>query len=101
MDSQKWIIRDSGKGGWIISPLSNLSLAINIETTIANGSKLIISNTQENYNQLFCLYNISSQEAMKEDGIYKIATSKDIGKSIEVPGANIDNNIQIGIWDYR
>ena len=27
LDSQKWQIRDSGKSGWIISPLSNLQLS--------------------------------------------------------------------------
>ena len=40
-------------------------------------------------------------EKTKENGIYKIAVSQDINKSIEVPGGNEDNNIQLGIWDYR
>ena len=101
LNSQKWIIRDSGKGGWVISPLTNPMLAISIENIVENGSKLILSNTQENYNQLFCLYNISSQERTKENGIYKIVTSKDLGKSIEVPGGDTNNDVQLGIWDYR
>ena len=50
---------------------------------------------------MFCLYNLKVQERTKEDGIYKIVASYDINKSIEVPGANRDNNIQLGIWDYR
>lgn len=101
LDSQKWIIRDSGKGGWIISPLSNPELAITIQGTIENGRKLVLSRTVENENQMFCLYNITSQEKTKENGNYKIVVSEDINKAIEAPGGNKENNSQLGIWDYR
>ena len=101
LDSQKWILRDSGKGGWIISPLSSTQLAITIEDTVKNGAKLILSNTQDNYNQMFCIYNISSEEKTKENGIYKITTSQNINRAVEVSGGNKNNNIQLGIWDYR
>ena len=101
LSSQKWILRDSGKGGWIISPLCNPNLAITIEGTIQNGTKLILSQTKDNDNQMICMYDLRIQEKTKENGIYKMVSSKDINKAIEVPGGNNSNNIQIGIWDYR
>src|SRR5699024_4808077 len=45
-DSQKWILRDSYKNGWIISLLNNPQLSISIEGNIANGSKMILSKTK-------------------------------------------------------
>lgn len=101
LDSQKWIIRDSKKGGWIISPLSNPEFAITIQGTIKNGAKLVLSRTVENGNQMLCLYNITAQERTKENGIYKIVVSEDINKAVEVPGSNTENNAQLGIWNYR
>ena len=55
--SQKWILRDSKKNGWIISPLSNPQLAISIDGNIKNGAKLILSKTQDNDNQMFYIIN--------------------------------------------
>ena len=56
LDSQKWILRDSGKNGWVISLLSNPELSISIEGSIVNGSKMILSKTEDNNNQMFYLY---------------------------------------------
>ena len=42
LDSQKWILRDSGKNGWVISPLSNPGLSISVEGSIVNGAKIDI-----------------------------------------------------------
>ena len=52
-DSQKWILRDTNKNGWIISPLSNPDLAITVDGTIQNGAKIILSKTLDNDNQMF------------------------------------------------
>ena len=101
LDSQKWILRDSQKNGWIISPISNLELAISIENEIQNGSKLILDNENSTDNQMMYIYNITNQEKTKEDGIYKIANGIDSKKVIEVQGASEQNNAIIGIWDYR
>ena len=56
LDSQKWILRDSHINGWIISPLCNPQLAITVEGTIQEGSKLILNNTQDNCNQMFYIF---------------------------------------------
>ena len=46
LDGQKWILRDSKKNGWIISPLSNPSLSLTVQGSISNGDKMILSNTR-------------------------------------------------------
>lgn len=56
LDSQKWLLRDSNINGWIITPLCNPQLAITIEGTIQEGSKLILNNTLDNDNQMFYIY---------------------------------------------
>ena len=53
LESQKWILRDSNKNGWIISPFSNPELAISINGKIEKGANLILSKTQDNDNQMF------------------------------------------------
>ena len=55
LDSQKWILRDSGKNGWVISLLSNPDLSITVQGNIENGSNLILSKTEDNDNQMFQL----------------------------------------------
>ena len=54
LDSQKWILRDCGKG-LVISLLSNPDLSITVQGNIENGSKLILSKTEDNDNQIFQL----------------------------------------------
>ena len=100
LDSQKWILRDSGKNGWVISLLSNPQLSISIEGNIANGSKLILSKTEYNDNQMFYMYNITNDERTKNDGIYKISTSVDSDKTIEIAGSDTTNNAKVDIWNY-
>ena len=100
LDSQKWVLRDSGKNGWVISLLSNPNLSISIKGNIANGAKLILSKTQDNNNQMFYMYNISEDERTKDDGIYKIAIGVDPSKTIEVAGSNTGNNAKVDIWNY-
>ena len=58
--SQKWILRDSNKNGWIISPLNNPELAMSVQGTIQNGSKIILSKTKDNDNQMFYLFKLGS-----------------------------------------
>ena len=55
-DSQKWVLRDSQKNGWVISPLSNLQLSITIDGNVENGSNLILSTVENNDNQMFLEY---------------------------------------------
>ena len=100
LDSQKWILRDSNKNGWIISPLSNPSLSISIKGKIKNGAILELSKTQDNNNQMFALYNITAQERTHTDGIYKIAVGKDSSKTIEVAGSDTGDNAKVDIWNY-
>ena len=100
LDSQKWILRDSKKNGWVISPISNPDLSISVEGTIDNGSKLILSKTEDNNNQMFYMYNISNDERTKADGIFKIAIGTSPNKTIEVAGSSTLNNAKVDIWDY-
>ena len=99
-DGQKWILRDSNKNGWIISPMSNTELAITIQGTIQNGSKLILSKTKDNDNQMLYLYNIHSKEKTRTEGIYKVTVGRQPTKGLEVSGNNKDNNAKVGIWNY-
>ncbi len=98
--SQKWILRDSNKNGWVISPLTNSELSISIEGTIKNGSKLILSKTKDNNNQMLYMYNISSKEQKHTNGTYKIAVGKNEKKVIEVKNAEKNNNSILDIADY-
>ena len=99
-DGQKWILRDSNKNGWVISPMSNTDLSITIQGTIQNGSKLILSKTKDNDNQMLYLYDINSKEKTKSEGIYKVTIGKQSDKGLEVSGNNKDNNAKVGIWTY-
>ena len=100
LDSQKWILRDTGKNGWVISLLSNPRLSIGVEGNISNGSKMILSETKDNDNQMFWVFNINSDERTHADGIYKIAVGKDSSKTIEVAGSSTANNAKVDIWNY-
>ena len=99
-DGQKWVLRDSNKNGWIISSLSNPDLSISVQGSIQNGSKMILSKTKDNDNQMFYLYDISNSERTHKDGIYKMAVGISSNKALEVAGNNVDNNAKLGIWDY-
>ena len=100
LDSQKWIIRDSGKNGWVISLFSNPQLSITIKGKIDNGSSLILSKTQDNNNQMLYMYIVNTDQPKKENGIYKISVAVNTSKTIEVAGSNIDNNAKVDIWNY-
>ena len=98
--SQRWILRDTHKNGWIISPLSNPNLAITIQGNIQNGSKTVLANVKDNDNQMLYLYNITNNERTHKDDTYKLAIGKDSNKTIEVAGSSKDNNAKIDIWNY-
>ncbi len=100
LDGQKWILRDSKKNGWIISPLSNPSLSLTVQGSISNGDKMILSNTNDNDNQMYYLFNLNISERTHDDDIYKIAIGADSNKTIEVAGSSKENNAKVDIWDY-
>lgn len=55
---------------------------------------------------VLCIFQINSfantnSTQTHQDGIYKIVSSIDMNKSIEIPGGSIEDNIQLGLWDYR
>ena len=99
-DGQKWILRDTKKNGWVISPLSNTNLSISVKDSIQNGSKIILSKAVDNDNQMLYLYNISNDERTHNDGIYKMSIGANPNKSLEIPGGNTENNARTGIWEY-
>ena len=100
LDGQKWILRDSKKNGWIISPLSNPSLSLTVQGSISNGDKMILSNTNDNDNQMYYLFNLNISERKHDDDMYKIAIGADSNKTIEVAGSSKENNAKVDIWDY-
>jgi beta-N-acetylglucosaminidase len=100
LDSQKWLIRDSGVNGLVISLLSNPTLAITVEGNIVNGSKLILSNTQDNNNQMFYFFNENEAERTVNDGKYELLIGASQQKSIEIAGSATEDNAKVGIWDY-
>ena len=99
MDSQKWVLRDSKKNGWVISLLNNPELSITVEGSIANGSNIILGKTEDNNNQMFYLFNITEDEYLKTDGIYRMAVGADSNKVIEIAGSNTADNARVDIWD--
>ncbi len=100
LDGQKWIVRDSKVNGWVIESLSNPELALSIEGTIGNGSKIILSKSETTYNQMYYLYNLNSQEKTREEGTYEILVGSSCTKGLEVSGSNKENGAKIGIWEY-
>ena len=100
LDSQKWLIRDSGVNGLVISLLSNPTLSITVEGNIVNGSKLILSNTQDNNNQMFYFFNENEAERTVNDGKYELLIGASQQKSIEIAGSATEDNAKVGIWDY-
>ena len=99
-DSQKWVLRDSKKNGWVISPLSNLQLAITISGNVENGSNLILSTITDSTNQMFLMVNVVKGTKIISDGTYNLAIVADPNKSVEVAGSSTENNAKIDIWDY-
>ena len=67
-EGQKWILRDSSKNGWVISPLSNPDLSITVENVIQNGAKMILSKTEDNDYQMFWI--LAPIEKGIEEGTY-------------------------------
>ena len=100
LDSQKWILRDSNKKGWVISLLSNPQLSITIEGSIANGSKMILSKTEDNDNQMYNIEKVSTEQTRQSNGIYRIAVGVDPNKTIEVGGGSTYNDATVDIWDF-
>ena len=100
LDSQKWILRDSKKNGWVISSLSNPLISITVSGSVKNGAKLIMSDTKDSNNQMFYMYNITETEQTKDNGKYELLVGADSKKSIEVAGSNTANNAKVDIWDY-
>ena len=68
LDSQKWIIRDSKVNGLVISLKSNPLLSITVEGNIENGSKMILSKTENNNNQMLYFFNVTDKNI--KEGLY-------------------------------
>ena len=100
LDSQKWIIRDSKINGLVISLMSNPLLSITIEGNIVNGSKMILSRTENNNNQMFYFFTETEAERTVKNGVYRLAVGADSNKVIEIAGSNTDDNAKVDIWAY-
>lgn len=101
LDSQKWILRDSHINGWVISSFINPNLSISVQGIIQNGSKLILSKTEDNDNQMLYIYNISEEEQKHQDGEYKIAVGKSPRKVLEVENKSENESSKLDINDFR
>ena len=100
LDSQKWIIRDSKVNGLVISLKSNPLLSITVEGNIENGSKMILSKTENNNNQMLYFFNETESEKTVKNGVYKLAIGIDSNKALEVAGSNTNDGAKVDIWDY-
>ena len=100
LDSQKWIIRDSKINGLVISLKSNPLLAITVEGDIANGSKMILSKTENSNNQMLYFFSEIESERTAKDGEYRLAVGAASNKTIEIAGSSIEDNAKVDIWDY-
>ena len=99
-DGQKWLVKDSKKNGWIISPLANPSLCITVKGSIQNGSKIILSQTRNNNNQMFYLVQAPNVTKTIANGTYELAIGANSSKAIEVAGSSQANNAKVDIWNY-
>ena len=99
-NGQKWLLKDTKKNGWTISPLNNPDFALTVQNNIQNGSKIILSKTKNNDNQMLYIFNINKEEAYQKDGIYKISVGKKPSKTLEVAGSSKENNAKVDIWNY-
>lgn len=100
LDSQKWIFSDSKIKGWVISSYVNPQLSITVNGNIVNGSKIILSRNENNDKQMLYLYDITSKENVKANGIYKLAVGKNPSKTMNVYDRSIENNAIIDIDEY-
>ena len=95
---QKWLLRDSKINGWVISPLSNLSLAITIEDTIDNGLKIRLEDLKYNDRQMFYLFGISKAERTKANGTYNMLPGGDSNKAV---GGNTSDDSKLNLAIYK
>ena len=65
-NGQKWLLKDTKKNGWTISPLNNPDFALTVQNNIQNGSKIILSKTKNNDNQMLYIFNINKEEAYQK-----------------------------------
>ena len=100
LDSQKWIIRDSKINGLVISLMSNPLLAITVEGNIENGSRMILSKTENSNNQMLYFFSEIESERTVKDGEYRLAVGAASNKTIEIAGSSIEDNAKVDIWDY-
>ena len=99
-NGQKWVLKDTKKNGWVISPLSNTNLSITVQGSIKNGSKMILSKTKNDDNQMLYLFDLNNSEKAHSNGIYKIAVGSASNKTMEVAGSSQSNNAKVDIWNY-
>ena len=48
---------------------------------------------------MYYLFNITTSEQTKDNGIYRLAVGADSNKVIEVAGSNTVDNAKVDIWD--
>ena len=68
LDTQKWIIQDSKINGLVVSSLANPELSITVDGNIENGSKIILSRTQNSDKQMFYFFDVLNKNI--KEGLY-------------------------------
>ena len=61
---------------------------------------MILSNTQDNNNQMFYFFTEAEAERTVNDGKYELLIGASQQKSIEIAGSATEDNAKVGIWDY-
>lgn len=95
LDTQKWLIKDSGINGLIIASMVNPNLAFTIDGKINNGDKIVLKNLEKNNNQMFYFIKTQKQNKLVKNNLYKILVGANANKSIEVAGSSIENNAKM------
>ena len=100
LDTQKWLIKDSGINGLTISSMVKPNLAFTIDGKINNGDKIVLKNLEKNNNQMFYFIKTVETKQTVKNNLYKILVGANANKSIEVAGSSIENNAKMDIWDF-
>ena len=93
--NQRWAIRALGGNKYkFISKLSGMAMAA---TKAASGANLQVYLDRNAPTQTFVL----KETSFITDGIYSVDMRKSINQVLDVPGENMNNNVQVGTWSYN
>ena len=100
-DAQKWKIIENNDGTvGFVSKCNGLYLTIH-NSKDSNGTNIEVDEKNEQNNQKFVLKSIETIKGKKsiEDGVYKICTTLDKNKVLDISEASTASGANVQIWD--